>query len=417
MDVEVSKYKALVIDDEMTVRTVIQENLFSMGFTNVLTAVDGEEGLKVIREEPVDIVFLDLAMPGVPGEEVAHLALGMKPDLVIIVVTGFATLEKAITLMRRGIYDLVRKPFNREELQQKIQGALKKYEERCQESLHEEEYVGPYRILEEIAAGGGGIVYRAEHRETRDVVALKILISSPRASEEKVLRFHREARTILRLRHGGIVSVRNVGSHNGRHYIAMDFIEGESLEDFIQEKKLTLKMAVRFSIQVAEAVQYAHEQGVIHRDIKPSNIIVDHGGGTHIIDFGLAKILGEKTRLTKSYRLYGTLGYIAPERFSNADVSDTVLMDIFSIGVLLYEMLVDTIPYRIDSAGTFLPNFCAPPLPLTELNPQIPSVLSEVVLKALSCDPMDRFPSASEYASALRTAFASCTEDFPLFYD
>ncbi len=416
--VDFSTYKALVVDDEDSVRTVISENLGAMGFVNIDTASDGEEGLKKIRETDVDMVLLDLAMPGVPGEEVVHLALGMKPELLIIVITGFATLDKAITLMRRGIFDLLRKPFTLDEFREKIGEALLKYSRKAAERIGKQEYFGAYRITEEIASGGGGIVYKARDANTGDTVALKVLLSDPHASEEKVLRFHREADTIRQLKHPGIVSIREVGAWNSRHFIAMDFIDGSSLDDLISAKKLNLRKSVEISADVADAVHYAHTMGILHRDLKPSNIIVDRDWKPHIIDFGLAKSFRSKEKLSNTRKIYGTLGYIAPERFTaGAEACESPAMDIFSMGVLLYEMLTNNVPYRIDSYGQFIPNFCSEPDSPTEITPGIPANLSSIVMAAINCDPSLRYASAEEFSARLREFMSADSTDFQLTYN
>ncbi len=415
-ELDFTKFRVLVVDDEETVRTLIVENLLAMGFVNVEAAPDGEEGLRKIRMSSLDMVLLDLAMPGVPGEEVAHLALGMKPDLVVIVITGFATLEKAITLMRRGIYDLVRKPFAMDEFREKISDALRKYSRKVAERLGKQEYLGPFRIIEEIASGGGGIVYKAEDIGTGETVALKVLLSDPHASEEKVLRFHREARTIQHLKHPNIVKIKEVGAYNSRHFIAMDFIDGAGLDDMISEKKLTFKKALAIMIEVAEAVHYAHESGILHRDLKPSNIIIDRAWKPRIIDFGLAKSIRDSARITNTKKIFGTLGYIAPERFTTAEIPESASMDIFSLGVLLYEMLVNSVPYRIDSYGQYIPNFSCDPDTPTQINPAIPEELSLIVMKAINCEPDQRYATAREIAEKIRDFQATHDLDFPLTY-
>jgi serine/threonine protein kinase len=405
-----------VVDDEETVRTVISENLRAVAFVQIDTAADGEEGLLKIRNQPVDVVFLDLAMPGVPGEEVAHLALGMKPDIVIIVITGFATLEKAINLMREGVYDLIRKPFTHEELRDKVLAALEKFSRRQKEKSGEQKYLGPYEILEEIASGGGGIVYKGRHAENGKLAAIKILLSGPIASEEKVLRFHREAQAMQRLGHPHIVSIQTVGAHNDQHFIAMDFIDGTSLEELIEGCELHFRQAVTIAAGVARAIQYAHEHHILHRDLKPSNVIVDREGNPRIIDFGLAKSIRDGIRITKSKKIYGTLGYIAPERFSPGAVEESPLMDVFSLGVLLYEMLTSKVPYRIASAGEFIPNFaCAPSSP-SDLDKRIPEDLSKAILEAIDCDPEGRTRSALLFAQALEASLEGHTKDFALSY-
>ncbi len=390
----------LIADDDEAVRETLSESLLDMGFVDVIQTKDGEAALETLEGEDVHLLLLDLAMPRLRGEEVVEIALSRYPELIIIIVTGFATLEKAIQLMKKGIYDLIRKPFNPRTLARKIDAALLKQDAR-REGRKEGRNFGDFELLEEIARGGSSVVWKAREKETDDVVALKILEGSEEATDEQILRFHREARTVEELRHPYIVSVRRIGVHEKRHYIAMDFIEGLSLDEWIERNDPDIRLVLNVLSQTGFALHYAHEREILHRDLKPTNILVDDRNQPHLIDFGLAKSTREKLRITRGSRLHGTIGYIAPERFSDKGGPVGVESDIFSLGVILYEVLTGTLPYRMIKECDFLPDFSRSPASPSLFRPEFPAALSEVALKAVALRPEERYASARELAKAL----------------
>lgn len=392
--------KVLVVDDEETIRETLVESLETMGFENVRTAANGEEALERLGAEKVDLLLLDLAMPKIRGEEVVELALGRDPDLVIVVVTGFATLEKAINLMKCGIYDLLRKPFNPRMLAKKVESALLKREARRREEAPGRAF-GDFELLEEISQGGSSTVWRARETATAEEVALKILLAGKTATDEQIMRFHREAQTITELRHPHIVGIRRIGAHKDQHFIAMDLIRGLPMDEWIERNDPPLREVIAILCRVGMALDYAHQREILHRDLKPSNILVDENRQPHIIDFGLAKSIREGLRITRKSRLLGTIGYISPERFSDKSGAVGVEADIFALGVILYEILTGTLPYRILKECNFLPDFTHPPTAPAAFRPGLPAGLSDATLKAVALKPEDRFHSAREFANAL----------------
>src|SRR5262245_41010186 len=198
---------------------------------------------------------------------------------------------------------------------------------------------GDYELLEEVARGGMGIVYRARQVSLGRVVALKMILAGQLASDEEVARFHTEARTAAGLRHPNIVSVHEVGEHDGRHYFSMDFIEGQSLADLVRERPLPPRQAAEYLLTVAQAVDFAHRHGVLHRDLKPSNVLLDAQRQPHVTDFGLAKRTDQNTGQTASGAVLGTPGYMPPEQARGAkDLGPAA--DVYSLGAVLYELVV-----------------------------------------------------------------------------
>jgi serine/threonine protein kinase len=404
--VDLSATRILITDDDETIRETLHETLVSLGCRHVKLAEDGEEALKALSDEKFDLLLLDLAMPKLRGEEVVEVALGQDPGLIIIVITGYATLEKAVSLMKKGIYDLLRKPFNPYTLVRKVESALIKHRARKEDEGKPQDF-GEFELLEEISRGGVGVVWRALDKTDGEVVALKILLAGKKATDEQVIRFHREASTVAELRHPHIVSIRRIGAHVGQHFIAMDLIDGQPMDEWIEYNDPPLRVVLRAFVETGLAVHYAHEREIVHRDLKPSNILVDERNLPHIIDFGLATSIREDLRITEKHRLHGTMGFIAPERFSDRGKTVDLRADIFSLGVMLYEVLTGTFPYRMLKNVDFLPDFNQPPAPPSDFRPELPPGLSEAALKAVAIQAEDRFQSAREFMEAVR----ACMED------
>lgn len=405
---------ALVADDEPVVREVIAESLRAMGMAHVDEAVDGTDAIEKLRATSYQLLMVDLAMPGATGDEVVAAAMEADPESVVIVVTGHATVDNAVELMKHGAADVVRKPFDQSLLRAKIAGALGRAEDR--KAAAGNVRFGRYEIRNEIARGGVGIVYHALDRESGESVALKILQSGADATEEQILRFHREAKTVQELRHPNIVRVRDFGSVSGRHYIVMDYIDGKPLDELIQVGELTLKRALRIGIGTALALDYAHQREILHRDVKPSNILVDDDWKPHLIDFGLARFVRETRKVTRSRRIHGTFGYIAPERFKSTNADVDVRADLFAMGVMLYEMLTGTMPYPMRAEANFLPDFSRTPTSPSEVNSEIPVELSQITLAACSSSPAERQVSARELATDLEAVLRGVVLDFRLKY-
>ncbi|MEQ8764492.1 MAG: serine/threonine-protein kinase [Planctomycetota bacterium] len=237
--------------------------------------------------------------------------------------------------------------------------------------------------FEPLGRGGMGSVYRARHRSLQRPVAVKVL--SPRLSEQPSFasRFAREARTLARLDHPNVVSVYDYGDRDGLCFLVMELVEGVNLRQMIDAKTLTAAEALALVPQICEALQYAHDQGVIHRDVKPENILVTRQGLVKIADFGLAKLIRDEGngRLTQTEQIMGTPHYMAPEQMANTSNVDH-RADIFALGVVFYELLTGELPM-----GRF-----EPPSKRVAIDVR----LDDVVLRTLEREPSRRYQKASE---------------------
>ncbi|MHB9081929.1 MAG: serine/threonine-protein kinase [Pirellulaceae bacterium] len=264
-------------------------------------------------------------------------------------------------------------------------------------------YFGDYELLEEIARGGMGVVYKARQVSLNRIVALKMILAGQLASAEDVKRFHSEAEAAANLDHPGIVPIYEVGEHEGHHYFSMGYVEGQSLAGRLAGGPLEPREAARLVMTVAEAVHHAHQNNVIHRDLKPANILLDAHDRPRVTDFGLAKRVTGDCGLTVSGQILGTPSYMSPEQaVGKLDIVGPH-SDVYSLGALLYESLTGRPPFRASSSvDTLLQVIDTHPVPPRLLNPQVPRDLETSSLKCLQKQPSLRYATAQELADDLR---------------
>jgi Tol biopolymer transport system component/tRNA A-37 threonylcarbamoyl transferase component Bud32 len=261
--------------------------------------------------------------------------------------------------------------------------------------------ISHYRILDKLGEGGMGVVYKAEDTKLEREVALKFLAAHLLNDKEAKQRFLREAKSAAALHHPNICTVHEIDEAEGRTFLAMAFLEGETLEDRIAQGPLPLKDALDIGRQVAEGLQAAHAAGVVHRDIKPANILIPPEGRATIMDFGLAR-LAEASKLTRQDQTVGTAAYMSPEQIQGGEIDQRT--DIWALGCVLYEMVAGVRPFpgQYDQALAYeIVN--QDPEPLTGVRAGVPMELEVFVGKCLAKDPVDRYGSADELAKDLRT--------------
>ncbi len=270
-------------------------------------------------------------------------------------------------------------------------------------------YLGAYELLEVIAQGGVGVVYRARHLDLQRLVAVKVLLAGQFATDASLLRFRREAEAAARLSHPNIIPIYEVGEQDGQPFFSMELIEGRNLTALVREKPLAGREAAQILTAIAGALQYAHERGILHRDLKPSNVILDDRDVPHVTDFGFAKRLGpregsaeETERLTVSGEVFGTPNYMSPEQANPRLGPATVATDVYSLGAILYQLLTARPPFLADSITETL-RLAAESEPVSPriLNPSVPQDLETICLKCLEKNPRQRYGSARELADEL----------------
>lgn len=261
---------------------------------------------------------------------------------------------------------------------------------------------GDYEILEEIAHGGMGVVFRARQTRLNRIVALKMIKSGQLASQEEVRRFQIEAEAAAGLSHPSIVPIFEVGIQDGQHFFSMSLIEGETLADLLNRGPMQPAAAAALVEQLAEAIAYAHARGIVHRDLKPGNILLDDEQRPLITDFGLAKQVAQDSNLTSTGQVVGTPGFMAPEQVEGSPLIGTAV-DVYSLGAVLYNALDGHPPFRGSTPmETMQQVLKSEPASLRSRHPQVDQDLDTICLKCLEKNPNQRYSSASELADELR---------------
>jgi serine/threonine protein kinase len=261
---------------------------------------------------------------------------------------------------------------------------------------------GDYELLGRVARGGMGVIYKARQICLNRIVAVKMMLPGQLVSEAEARRFQNEAEVIANLRHPNIVAVHEVGAHDGQRYFSMDYVEGQSLAAVVRDHPLPARTAARYVKVIAEAIHYAHQQGILHRDLKPSNVLLDKAGNPRITDFGLAKRLVSDSRLTATGTVLGTPSYMPPEQADGKTRRIGPSSDVYSIGAILYELLTGRPPFQAATPlDTILLVLNTEPIAPRKLNPKLSRDLETICLKCLEKDPRWRYQSAQDLADDL----------------
>jgi serine/threonine-protein kinase len=264
------------------------------------------------------------------------------------------------------------------------------------------EVIGHYRLQEEIARGGMGIIYRALQEGTQRIVALKMILPHQQSTPEMLARFRAEREIVASLDHPNILPIYEIGEADGIPYFTMKLAENGSLIDYARKLRGRVRDIARFMSKVAAAVHYAHQRGVLHRDLKPANILLDQNFEPLVCDFGLARRLADDQGITVSRAVLGTPHYLSPEQARGEGIRLTTSSDIFSLGTILYELLVWYPPFvGTDPIAVMRQVAEATPAKPSSVRFDIPRDLEVICLQCLEKDPQHRYPSALALANDL----------------
>jgi serine/threonine-protein kinase len=271
--------------------------------------------------------------------------------------------------------------------------------------------VGGYELLHEVGRGSMGVVYKARQIRLNRIVALKTLLPAAFESQRAVGRLQNEAEVAAQLDHPGIIPIHDIGQHNGQPYICMTFVDGESLAARLESGPIEAEVAAQIVADVAEAVQHAHDRGIIHHDLKPANIVLDRSGQPRIADFGLARRIGDRSQLLVA-GISGTPAYMSPEQAAGQTNAVGPASDQYALGAILYHLLTGRPPFDGADAMTVIQSVREdqPPAPRS-IEPSIPVALEAICLRCLQKDVVARFASAGDLATELRHFLSSIKND------
>ncbi len=262
---------------------------------------------------------------------------------------------------------------------------------------------GDYELIEEIARGGMGVVYKARHKKLNRIAAVKMILGGRFSSPEELQRFQVEAEAAARLDHPGIVPIYEIGEHDGRAFFAMKYIDGGSLAQRMNQFRSDPKLAVQMLSQVARAVNHAHQRGILHRDLKPANILINAANDPLVTDLGLAKNTADDSNLTNAGAILGSPSYMSPEQ-AEGQTTLTTAADVYAIGAIMYELLTGQPPHKGKSPmETVMRVIAENPVPPRKLDPKIDSELELICLKCLEREPEARYNSAASLAADLES--------------
>jgi serine/threonine protein kinase/CheY-like chemotaxis protein len=408
-----SRHTLLVVDDVEANRDLLARRLQREGF-EVVHAASGRAALDQLARHRIDLVLLDVMMPGLSGLDVLQAIRGNPATRSLPVIMATAKVDSAdvIEALDLGADDYVTKPLDFPVVTARIRAALRTRARR-KTKRHEIELgalIGQrYRLDEKIGEGGFGMVFRAEHTELKRDIAIKVL--HPKYSHGSLIgRFRLEGAHACRVQHPNALHVLDSGvTDDGVAYLAMELLTGHSLEHEMKRGPIAYVRCAEIIAPICAALAAAHEAGIVHRDIKPANIYLNiTSSGTEvpkILDFGIAKLVGDDAGMTLDDALIGTPAYIAPERFLNQPYDGR--SDVYAIGVIVHQMLCGSLPFasaagrsEIESVALARMHTDEPVLRLRHRDPSVPEALCDLITRTLAKNPAER-PSAAELATKL----------------
>ncbi len=375
----------LVVDDDAAIRKLVAHRMQHAGHL-VLQAADGEEALRLAKGQPVDLVLLDVMMPGLDGLSVLAQLRAHKPptSLPVIMVTAKDKGDDVIQALRLGANDYVVKPFDFQVLLQRVALHLKL-------KGGTNRRVGNYLIERKIGAGGMGVVYAGKLADTGAPVAIKVLPRAMTIDELFVKRFMREARLAARLDHPNVVRIIDAGKEDETYYIAMELLGGQNLGQLCEGKPLAWQEALGYARQVTDALEALQAAGILHRDIKPENVQILPDGRVKLTDFGIARDVVASERMTDTGVGVGSVIYASPEQIHG---QGDFRSDIYSLGCTIFFMVTGRDPFPGEkSLDAVLRRKVERPAKVEPFPDAVPATVRQLILRLLDPRPARRPPS------------------------
>ena len=408
------QHTLLVVDDSEINRDMLKRRLERKGY-RVVTAENGEQALELVAREPIDLVLLDVMMPGLSGLDVLRImrTTPAGKDLPVIMATARSDSTDIVEALDAGANDYVIKPLDLPVVIARIEAQLRGRPgtppapvTAAAEPTTDTVLAGKYRLESVIGSGAFGTVYRARHLGLDHKVAVKVLTAGSASTPASAERFRREGVAACRVRHPNAVTVMDFGvTAGGAPFLVMELLDGRSLDaEIARAAPMPALRCAELLVPLCAVLAEAHQVGILHRDIKPANVFLHRsrvGETVKILDFGIAKLVDAGQSLTVEGGIVGTPAYMAPERFRGGVLDGKA--DVYSLGVLLYQMLSGRLPFDSPDADLLAVammhlNQAPPPLPA-----DIPPAVADIVRAALAKDPAER-PGALDLGLALARA-------------
>lgn len=393
--------KILVVDDDEFVLDFLKDVLIQQNY-DVDTCVNFQQAINKLNTNTYNLILSDINLPEMSGNDLLTLCKENYKSTEIMLITGEPDLEDAVKTVKQGAFDYLSKPITPERLCERVSAALKQNHKK--KAVSSDEMNSPhnsYSVVRTLGAGNMGVVLLVKKDE--HYFAMKILRRENYDPKHhlKVQRFIREAEILSQIDHPNVIKIFEYGVSEDEEipYIVMEFIPGRPLNHHMRSNNFTIEQVISIIRQIAQALAIVHEYGVIHRDVKPGNIILTDDMTLKLTDFGIARI--DSSELTITREILGSPAYMSPESFENSVRSDA-RSDIFSLGVIAYELLTGVKPFHGETIGEMMNaiKFQRPIEPL-KINATMPPGLQDILAKMLAKKPEERFDSAAEIIKAL----------------
>lgn len=393
--------KVLIADDDPIWRKLLNQNVCDWGY-EVVTAENGRKALDILQTPGGPrVAILDWQMPEMDGVDVCRRirrSLSL-PFIYTILLTSRDTRDDMVAGLESGADDYLVKPVDMEILRSRLMAAI-----RIVNAVPPPRQIPGYQLLGRLGAGAMATVYKARQESLDRLVAVKILPKKSSQDPTFVERFYAEGRAAAKLNHPNIVAALDVGRHGDAHYFIMEYVRGHTVYDhLVMEGPYTEMHALDIAIQMAKALDHAHQAGIIHRDVKPKNILITHDGVSKLADMGLARALSDREAAeAEAGKAYGTPYYISPEQI-RGDRKTDFRADIYNLGATLYHMVTGKVPFEGSDISTVMHKHLKEPLvPPDHINPRLSNGMGEIIELCMAKKPADRYATTRDLLADLQ---------------